>query len=252
MLLSSAGSLWGRVEEQSLWSSRQLGEQSPAALLRSLVYLNTKYFGLRTVEQHLRLSFANVYGPDTVHPVTKETSVCIRVPSISQDHHGEACKTYILEHVMWCNSAMAYCDISHLYFEWVNCNFYPSIKPRQQYDSHYQSVSRCALKSCFNQELYYNCRGTCTKYIEDYWKWLAPRDSNARIKLWPHYVELIPSPRPNSPLSSHESHRYEPPQSTRLCLLHLDPQFSHIYTLKPERMHLSFINFCFIFNLIFE
>ncbi|XP_029314566.1 zinc finger MYM-type protein 2 [Cottoperca gobio] len=80
------GSLWGRVEEQSLWSSRQLGEQSPAALLRSLVYLNTKYFGLRTVEQHLRLSFANVYGPDSVHPVTKETTVCIRVPSISQDH----------------------------------------------------------------------------------------------------------------------------------------------------------------------
>ncbi|KAM7380107.1 hypothetical protein PAMP_003423 [Pampus punctatissimus] len=81
------GSLWGRMEEQSLWSSRQLGEQSPAALLRSLVYLNTKYFGLRTVEQHLRLSFANVYGPDTIHPVTKETTVCIRVPSISQDQH---------------------------------------------------------------------------------------------------------------------------------------------------------------------
>lgn len=89
-VLLSSGSLWGRVEEQSLWSSRQLGEQSPDALLRSLVYLNTKYFGLRTVEQHLRLSFANVYGPDTVHPVTKETTVCIRVPSISQDHHGEA------------------------------------------------------------------------------------------------------------------------------------------------------------------
>lgn len=88
----SPGSLWGRVEEQSLWSSRQLGEQSPAALLRSLVYLNTKYFGLRTVEQHLRLSFANVYGPDTVHPVTKETTVCIRVPSISQGHNGEACQ----------------------------------------------------------------------------------------------------------------------------------------------------------------
>ncbi|KAM4608820.1 zinc finger MYM-type protein 2 isoform 2-T2 [Polymixia lowei] len=81
------GSLWGRVEEQSLWTSRHLGEESPAALLRSLVYLNTKYFGLRTVEQHLRLSFANVYGPDTVHPVTKETAVCIRVPSIPQEHH---------------------------------------------------------------------------------------------------------------------------------------------------------------------
>ncbi len=89
-----AGSLWGRVREESLWSSRQLGEQSPAALLRSLVYLNTKYFGLRTVEQHLRLSFANVYGPDTIHPVTKETTVCIRVPSISQDHHGEQSNMY--------------------------------------------------------------------------------------------------------------------------------------------------------------
>lgn len=90
ILLPFSGSLWGRVEEQSLWSSRQLGEQSPAVLLRSLVYLNTKYFGLRTVEQHLRLSFANVYGPDTIHPVTKETTVCIRVPSISQGDHGEA------------------------------------------------------------------------------------------------------------------------------------------------------------------
>lgn len=90
----SPGSLWGRVEEQSLWSSRQLGEHSPAALLSSLVYLNTKYFGLRTVEQHLRLSFANVYGPDTVHHVTKETTVCIRVPSISQDHHGGATGTW--------------------------------------------------------------------------------------------------------------------------------------------------------------
>ncbi|KAK1902535.1 Zinc finger MYM-type protein 2 [Dissostichus eleginoides] len=80
------GSLWGRVQEQSLWSSRQLGQQSPDALLRSLVYLNTKHLGLRTVEQHLRLSFANVYGPDTVHPVTKETTVCVRVPSLSQDH----------------------------------------------------------------------------------------------------------------------------------------------------------------------
>uniref|UniRef100_A0A096MII2 Zinc finger MYM-type containing 2 n=1 Tax=Poecilia formosa TaxID=48698 RepID=A0A096MII2_POEFO len=68
------GSLWGRVEEQSLWSGRHLGEQSPASLLRSLVYLNTKYFGLRTVEQHLRLSFANVYGPDTIHPVSKVIS----------------------------------------------------------------------------------------------------------------------------------------------------------------------------------
>nr|XP_040057953.1 zinc finger MYM-type protein 2 isoform X3 [Gasterosteus aculeatus aculeatus] len=79
------GSLWGRVEERCLWSSGQLGEQSPAALLRSLVYLNTKHLGLRTVEQHLRLSFANVYGP-----VAVETAACARPPSISQDHHVQA------------------------------------------------------------------------------------------------------------------------------------------------------------------
>ncbi|KAL6484828.1 hypothetical protein MHYP_G00068730 [Metynnis hypsauchen] len=81
------GSLWGRVEELCLWSSQQLGEYSPSVLLRSLVYLNTKYFGLRTVEQHLRLSFGNVYGPSTSKPHSHETTVCIRIPSISQDQH---------------------------------------------------------------------------------------------------------------------------------------------------------------------
>ncbi|XP_055734119.1 zinc finger MYM-type protein 2-like isoform X2 [Salvelinus fontinalis] len=81
------GARWGCVEEQCLWSCKLLGEQSPAALLRSLVYLNTKYFGLRTVEQHLCLSFSNVYGPDHTDPATQETTVCIRVPSISSQDH---------------------------------------------------------------------------------------------------------------------------------------------------------------------
>lgn len=80
-----SGSLWGRVEEPCLWSSRQLGEHSPSVLLRSLVYLNTKYFGLRTVEQHMRLSFGNVYGPSTPKPHNHNTTVCICIPSISQD-----------------------------------------------------------------------------------------------------------------------------------------------------------------------
>ncbi|MCJ8732432.1 hypothetical protein PDJAM_G00211190 [Pangasius djambal] len=81
------GSLWGRVEEPCLWSSRQLGEHSPSVLLRSLIYLNTKYFGLRTVEQHMRLSFGNVYGPSTSTPHNHDTTVCICIPSISQDQH---------------------------------------------------------------------------------------------------------------------------------------------------------------------
>lgn len=88
MVLLCPGSLWGRVEEAFLWHSRQLGEHSPSVLLRSLVYLNTKYFGLRTVEQHMRLSFGNVYGPSTTKPHNHDTTVCICIPSISQDHHG--------------------------------------------------------------------------------------------------------------------------------------------------------------------
>lgn len=82
------GSWWGRVEEQHLWSSGQIGEQTPSVLLRSLLYLNTKYFGLRTTEQHLRLSFGNVYGPSSSKPHSHETTVCIRIPSISQEQHG--------------------------------------------------------------------------------------------------------------------------------------------------------------------
>uniref|UniRef100_A0A9J7X741 Zinc finger MYM-type containing 2 n=1 Tax=Cyprinus carpio carpio TaxID=630221 RepID=A0A9J7X741_CYPCA len=84
------GSRWGRVEEQYLWSSGQLGEQTPSVLLRSLLYLNTKYFGLRTTEQHLRLSFGNVYGPSSSKPHSHETTVCIRIPSISQEQHEQS------------------------------------------------------------------------------------------------------------------------------------------------------------------
>ena len=83
------GSAWGRVEEESLWRSRQLGEHSPTSLLLSLVLLNTKLLGFRSVDQHLRLSFTDVYGPDDLHPVTKETAVCIRVPALSQELPGE-------------------------------------------------------------------------------------------------------------------------------------------------------------------
>ncbi|KAL4609140.1 zinc finger MYM-type protein 2-like [Arapaima gigas] len=78
------GSMWSRVEERCLWSCRLLGTHSPASLLRSLVYLNTKYFGLRTVEQHLRLSFSNVYSQRRGSP-----HVCIRIPSISLERQAK-------------------------------------------------------------------------------------------------------------------------------------------------------------------
>ncbi|XP_077392651.1 zinc finger MYM-type protein 2 isoform X2 [Festucalex cinctus] len=76
------GSAWSRVDEQCLWAGGHLGSTTPAVLLRSLVYLNAKRMRLRSAQQHLRLSFADVYGPDATHPVTtRESQACVRVPS---------------------------------------------------------------------------------------------------------------------------------------------------------------------------
>merc|ERR1719334_1515918 len=49
-----------RIEEEHLWESKQLGAPSPHVLLNTLVYFNTKYFQLKTVDQHLKLSFSHI------------------------------------------------------------------------------------------------------------------------------------------------------------------------------------------------
>ena len=49
-----------RIEEEHLWESKQLGAHSPHVLLNTLVYFNTKHFMLRSVEEHLRLSFSHI------------------------------------------------------------------------------------------------------------------------------------------------------------------------------------------------
>lgn len=49
-----------RIEEEHLWEARQLGAHSPQVLLNTLVYFNTKYFMLRSVEEHLRISFTYI------------------------------------------------------------------------------------------------------------------------------------------------------------------------------------------------
>ncbi|XP_069496342.1 zinc finger MYM-type protein 2 isoform X2 [Ambystoma mexicanum] len=72
------GSIFSRVEEDYLWRIKQLGLHSPVALLYTLFYFNTKYFGLKTVEQHLRLSFATVFRKWKKNPVTKESKACLR------------------------------------------------------------------------------------------------------------------------------------------------------------------------------
>jgi len=49
-----------RIEEEHLWEAKQLGAHSPQVLLNTLVYFNTKYFQLKTVDQHLKLSFSHI------------------------------------------------------------------------------------------------------------------------------------------------------------------------------------------------
>ncbi|XP_027710118.1 glutamine-rich protein 1-like isoform X2 [Vombatus ursinus] len=48
------------IVEQMLWDCRQLGAHSPSTLLFTLMYFNTKYFILKTVEQHSQLAFSKV------------------------------------------------------------------------------------------------------------------------------------------------------------------------------------------------
>jgi len=49
-----------RVEEEHLWDSGQLGVQSPYVLLSTLLFFNTKYFHLSTVQEHMQLSFSHI------------------------------------------------------------------------------------------------------------------------------------------------------------------------------------------------
>ncbi|KAJ8016145.1 hypothetical protein DPEC_G00004150 [Dallia pectoralis] len=49
-----------QVTEEMLWECKQLGAHSPATLLNTLMFFNTKYFQLKTVEQHQRLAFSKV------------------------------------------------------------------------------------------------------------------------------------------------------------------------------------------------
>lgn len=77
-ILFFQGSIFSRVEEDYLWRIKQLGSHSPVALLNTLFYFNTKYFGLKTVEQHLRLSFGTVFRQWKKNPLTMESKACLR------------------------------------------------------------------------------------------------------------------------------------------------------------------------------
>lgn len=58
--LLPSGQLFCRIEEGHLWECKQLGAYSPTVLLNTLLFFNTKYFQLKSVSEHMMLSFARV------------------------------------------------------------------------------------------------------------------------------------------------------------------------------------------------
>jgi hypothetical protein len=47
------------IDEELLYDVHQFGMLTPWSLLTTLIYTNTKYFSLKTVESHMAISFAN-------------------------------------------------------------------------------------------------------------------------------------------------------------------------------------------------
>ncbi|XP_076051986.1 zinc finger protein without children [Oratosquilla oratoria] len=58
--LSSSVRVMTCIHEEVLWESKQLGAHTPHVLINSLFYFNTKVFRLKTVEEHMSLSFVQI------------------------------------------------------------------------------------------------------------------------------------------------------------------------------------------------
>lgn len=71
--------IFSRVEEEHLWDCKQLGVYSPYVLLNTLMFFNTKFFGLRTAEEHLQLSFTTVVRHSRKCTTSRGTSKVVSV-----------------------------------------------------------------------------------------------------------------------------------------------------------------------------
>ncbi|KAF3689879.1 Glutamine-rich protein 1 [Channa argus] len=68
------------VTEEMLWECKQLGAHSPATLLTTLMYFNTKYFHLITPEQHMKVAFSKVLRHTRKNPTNiKDKATTIRL-----------------------------------------------------------------------------------------------------------------------------------------------------------------------------
>uniref|UniRef100_A0A1A8FY24 Glutamine-rich 1 n=1 Tax=Nothobranchius korthausae TaxID=1143690 RepID=A0A1A8FY24_9TELE len=76
------------VTEEMLWECKQLGAHSPATLLTTLMYFNTKYFRLTTPEQHMKVAFSKVLRHTRKNPTNaKDKATSIRLLK-TQSQHG--------------------------------------------------------------------------------------------------------------------------------------------------------------------
>lgn len=75
------------VTEEMLWECKQLGAHSPATLLTTLMYFNTKYFHLITPEQHLKVAFSKVLRHARKNPANaKDKATSIRLLKTQNPH----------------------------------------------------------------------------------------------------------------------------------------------------------------------
>ncbi|XP_008318045.1 transcriptional regulator QRICH1 isoform X2 [Cynoglossus semilaevis] len=75
------------VTEEMLWECKQLGAHSPATLLTTLMYFNTKYFHLTTPEQHLKVAFSKVLRHTRKNPSNaKDKATSIRLLKAQNSH----------------------------------------------------------------------------------------------------------------------------------------------------------------------
>ena len=65
--------------EEHLWEAKQLGAHSPQVLLNTLIYFNAKYFMMKTLDDHTKLSFTHIMKHwkkgGTATPATKNPPV---------------------------------------------------------------------------------------------------------------------------------------------------------------------------------
>ncbi|ERE91294.1 glutamine-rich protein 1 [Cricetulus griseus] len=67
------------LTEELLWECKHLGTHSAPILLTTLMFFNTKYFRLKTVDQHMKLAFSKVLRQTKKNPSNpKDKSTSIR------------------------------------------------------------------------------------------------------------------------------------------------------------------------------